>query len=117
MASSQVTFSYRTSDDGQLKHCTLSAEKFIQRFLQHILPHHFVKVRYYGFFATTQRSKLIALQTQLASLTPLDDACQKTSSPSPHKPLCPKCGQPMLFLSLVEGLFQHDLPPVACRPP
>ena len=112
MASSQVTFSYRTSDDGQLKRCTLSAEKFIQRFLQHILPHHFVKVRYYGFFAATQRTKLIALQTQLANLTcPAhpDKACQETVSPLPHKILCPKCGQPMLF--------QHDLPPVACHSP
>jgi len=109
MASSQVTFSYRTSDDGQLKRCTLSAEKFIQRFLQHILPHHFVKVRYFGFLAATQRAKLIALQKQLASLTPLGDACQQTVSLLPHKILCPKCGQPMLF--------QHDLPPVACRSP
>lgn len=117
ITSSQVTFSYRSSDDGLLKRCTLSAEKFIQRFLQHILPHRFVKVRYYGFFASTQRAKLIALQKQLASLTPLDDACQESVSPLPHKILCPKCGQPMLVLSLVEGLFQHDLPPVACRSP
>jgi len=112
MTSSQVTFSYRTSDEGQLKQCTLSAEKFIQRFLQHILPHHFVKVRYYGFFGATQRAKLVALQKQLASLTlPTfpDETCQKTTSPSPHKILCPKCGQPMLL--------QHELPPVTCRSP
>jgi len=80
---------------------------FIQRFLQHILPHRFVKVRYYGFFAPTQRTKLRALQNQLASFTTLDDACQETVLPVPHKTLCPKCGQPMLF--------QYDLPPVACR--
>jgi len=120
ITSSQVTFSYRSSDDGQLKRCSLSSEKFIQRFLQHILPHRFVKVRYYGFFAATQRAKLMALQTQLTNLTcpaPPDKACQKTVSPLPHKILCPKCGQPMLVLSLVEGLFQHDLPPVSCRSP
>lgn len=109
MTSSRITFSFRSSDDGQLKRCTLSAEDFIQRFIQHILPHRFVKVRYYGFFAATQRAKLIALQKQLASLAPLDDACQDTVSPVPHKILCPKCGQPMLF--------QYDLPPVACRSP
>jgi hypothetical protein len=110
MTSSRLTFSYRSSDDGQLKRCSLSVEDFIQRFLQHILPHRFVKVRYYGFFAPTQRAKLIALQKQLASLTPLDNACQETVLPvPPHKILCPKCGQPMLF--------QHDLPPLACRSP
>jgi len=108
-STSQVTFSYRSSDDGQLKRCTLSAEKFIQRFLQHILPHRFVKVRYYGFFAPTQRAKLRALQKQLASLIPLDEAGNEIVSPVPHKFLCPKCGQPMLF--------QYDLPAVACRSP
>lgn len=107
--SSQVTFSYRSSDEDQLKRCTLSAEKFIQRFLQHILPHRFVKVRYYGFFAATQRAKLMALQKQLTSLTPPDHACQETLSLLPHQILCPKCGQPMLF--------QYDLLPVACRSP
>jgi len=109
MASSRITFSYRSSDDGQLKRCTLSAEDFIQRFLYHILPHHFVKVRYYGFFAPTQRTKLRTLQQHLASLTPLDETRQGTIPPVPHKFLCPKCGQPMLF--------QYDLPPVACRSP
>jgi len=110
ITSSQVTFSFRSSDDGLLKRCSLSAEKFIQRFLQHILPQHFVKVRYYGFLAATQRAKLMALQKQLASLTSPNDACyQETVSPLPHKILCPKCGQPMLF--------QHDLPLVACRSP
>lgn len=112
MASSQVTFSYRSSDDGQLKQCTLSAEKFIQRFLQHVLPRGFVKVRYYGFFAATQRSKLVALQKQLACHTlpvPPDRSRQKTTSASPHQILCPKCGQPMHL--------QHDLPPLACRSP
>jgi hypothetical protein len=34
----QVTFRYRTSDTGQLRLCTLSAEEFINRFLQHVLP-------------------------------------------------------------------------------
>jgi len=109
ITTSQVTFSCRSSDDGQLKRCSLSAEKFIQRFLQHILPHRFVKVRYYGFFAPTQRTKLRALQQHLASLLPLEEACQETVSPLPHKILCPKCGQPMRLL--------YDLLPVACRSP
>jgi len=109
ITTSRITFSYRSSDDGQLKRCSLSAEKFIQRFLQHILPHRFVKVRYYGFFAPTQRAKLRALQQHLANLLPLDEACQETVSPVPHKILCPKCGQPMRLL--------YDLPPVACRSP
>jgi hypothetical protein len=34
----QVTFRYHATDTGQLKLCTLSAEEFIHRFLQHVLP-------------------------------------------------------------------------------
>src|SRR5712691_10998683 len=44
----QVTFAYKESATDQIKHCTLSAEQFIQRFLQHVLPNRFIKVRYYG---------------------------------------------------------------------
>ena len=67
METSQVTFQYRASDTGQLKKCTLSVEQFFQRFLQHVLPHAFVKVRYYGFFGASVRRKLAALQISLGS--------------------------------------------------
>ena len=61
MESSQVTFQYRASDTGQLKICGLSAEHFFQRFLQHVLPHAFVKVRYYGFFGASVRTQVDCL--------------------------------------------------------
>ena len=67
MESSQVTFQYRASDSAQLKKCSLSVEQFFQRFLQHVLPHAFVKVRYYGFFGASIRRKLAALQFRLGS--------------------------------------------------
>ena len=54
----QVTFRYHATDTGQLKLCTLSAEEFIHRFLQHVLPKGFVKVRYFGFFASTARAEI-----------------------------------------------------------
>jgi hypothetical protein len=51
-----VTFRYRTTDTGTLRSCTLLAEDFIRRFLQHVLPKGFVKVRYYGFFSQASSS-------------------------------------------------------------
>lgn len=114
MATSQVTFQYRTSDTGQIKFCTLSVEKFIQRFLQHVLPHGFVKVRYYGFFGATVRSKLAILQRALGKntspqLQPMQSA--KMAEQTAHQPsiLCPHCGKAMIFL--------RTFPPIACRPP
>jgi hypothetical protein len=113
MQSSQVTFQYRTSDSGQLKQSTLSAEKFMQRFLQHVLPRGFVKVRYYGFFGATLRSRLLTIQQHLRPFTTSPSSAQThpetTETPSPPKMLCPHCGQPMLF--------QRALPPTLCRSP
>ncbi len=113
MASSQVTFQYRTSDTGQLKQSTLSAEKFMQRFLQHVLPRGFVKVRYHGFFGATLRARFLALQQHLGKFiapTPSQKTRPKTDeTPSPPKMLCPHCGQPMLL--------QRTLPPTLCRSP
>ena len=44
----QVTFQYKDSATDQVRTCTVTAEEFIRRFLQHLLPDRFIKVRYYG---------------------------------------------------------------------
>ena len=113
MESSQVTFQYRASDSGQLKKCSLSVEQFFQRFLQHVLPHAFVKVRYYGFFGASLRRKLAALQFRLGSQEH-DPTEQQHPSPQsaddpPSNILCPVCGLPMIF--------QRILSPQQCRSP
>ena len=66
----QVTFRYRATDTGEPKLCTLSAEAFIHRFLQHVLPKGFVKVRYFGFFAPGCRQRLTVLRQQLLQKYP-----------------------------------------------
>lgn len=113
LETSRVTFQYRTSDTGQIKRCTLTIEQFLQRFLQHVLPGGFVKVRYYGFFGATRRVRLTLLQRQLARLAdpdPADEPDAETGEPQiSQKITCPKCGLPMLF--------KRDLLPVACRSP
>jgi len=113
METSQLTFQYRASDTGQLKLCTLSVESFLQRFLQHVLPHGFVKVRYYGFFGATQRSRLACLQQRLGNCADpkQSDEISESTSQAEHqqKILCPKCGRPMIF--------QRDLLPNACLSP
>jgi hypothetical protein len=61
----QVAFRYKPTDTGKIKTCTLSVEEFIRRFLQHVLPRGFVKVRYYGFFSPGLRARLACLHEQL----------------------------------------------------
>jgi predicted Zn-ribbon and HTH transcriptional regulator len=61
-----VTFSYRDrSDDNKVKELTLPVDKFIRRFLLHILPNGFMKIRYFGFLAHTNKRKSIPLLRQL----------------------------------------------------
>ena len=54
----QVTFNYKdTAHNGKARQMTLSAESFIGRFLLHVLPKGFMRVRHYGFLANSCRAK------------------------------------------------------------
>jgi hypothetical protein len=95
----QVTFRYRERDTRRWKSCTLPAEEFIRRFLQHVLPKGFQKVRYYGLFSSSQRPRL-AQARRLLGLTATPEPTNRTlapARPSADRPpiLCPSCGRPM----------------------
>jgi hypothetical protein len=112
VANDQVTFRYKDAKSGQTKFCTLPAEQFIHRFLQHVLPRGFVKVRYYGLFSPGSRKRLANLQRQLAqspsTVTP--DPLQSpapVSAPTPPKSSevdttrCPVCGGVMRLRAIL----------------
>jgi predicted Zn-ribbon and HTH transcriptional regulator len=62
----RVTFTYRDrQNDNQIKEITLDADKFIGRFLLHVLPKGFFKIRYFGFLAHTNKKKQIPLIRKL----------------------------------------------------
>jgi hypothetical protein len=116
METSCITFQYRASDTGHVKLCTLTVEKFIHRFLQHVLPQGFVKVRYFGFLAATLRSRLKSLQQLLKPTRLPENDPPPPTSPAPaltnlssSRFACPKCHQPMIY--------QRSLLPAACRSP
>jgi len=108
VANGKVTFRYTRSGSQKSKLCTLSAEEFMRRFLQHVLPKGLVKVRYYGLFAPGQRQRLkqarallevqISLKPQPEPETTLTRA--EDRPPQPPDRFCPKCGQPMRRLKL-----------------
>jgi hypothetical protein len=70
----EVTFRWRDyADCNRVKECTVTAEEFLRRFLLHVLPAQFVRIRYFGFFANRHRAENIqrALSRQnLADLLP-----------------------------------------------
>jgi hypothetical protein len=63
-----VRFHYRDNRSGDLKTTTLSAEQFISRFLAHVLPERFTKVRYSGLFSSSNRHRLEASRQRLSSV-------------------------------------------------
>jgi Putative transposase/Transposase zinc-binding domain len=101
----RVTFRYRDGKTKQLRTCTLPALTFMSRFLQHVLPKGFVKVRYYGLFSRRHRQVLTALRQRLLGAPPRPEA-SATAPPQPPAPTipvamcCPVCGQPMQVVVL-----------------
>jgi hypothetical protein len=93
----QVTFGYRDNKTQQLKHPTFSAEEFIRRFLLHVLPRGFVKVRAYGLWSGHGAEKRKKAQALLAPCQPTKPTISepeldsKSVAPEAGLPLCPKC--------------------------
>jgi hypothetical protein len=112
LTATQVSFRYRATKSGKIKTCTLTAEEFIRRFLQHVLPKGFVKVRYYGFFSPGLRARLASLRKQLlGSQTPECTSDNQSQASEIHNDglLCPQCGQVMRKLKRIPA--RADKPP------
>ena len=114
----QVTFRYRENDTCRWKSCTLPAEEFIRRFLQHVLPKGFQKVRYYGLFSSSQRHRLAQarrlLDLPLATKTRDPHESLIQAAPTPPLIRCPSCGQPM---RQTQTLPRSRFARPACRSP
>jgi hypothetical protein len=94
----QVTFRWRDSADGnKQKLLPLSVNEFLTRFLLHILPQGFVRIRNFGFLANRRRSTLLPLCFHLLGTTPQPPAEEHSSSTEDAAELyrCPYCGGPM----------------------
>jgi len=83
----QVTFRFKNSDTDQWQTTTLPAFDFIHRFLQHVLPKGFVKIRYYGFLSSGNRNLLAVIKYLLG------DIAEPNVTPTVDKRyICPHCG-------------------------
>jgi Putative transposase/Transposase zinc-binding domain len=92
---SQVTFRHRDNRSGEIKHCTLPAADFIARFLQHVLPRGFTKVRHYGVYSPTRKHDLERSRA-LIGATQHEPADSRESLPAsapsmPDEKPCPYC--------------------------
>ncbi len=112
-----VTFQwkdYRTNGRDRQKLMTLEAAEFIRRFLLHVLPKRFHRIRHYGLFANGGRGKnLLRLRDLLDFPAPPDQAEPDTRAddmPSLAQP-CPCCGGSMVVIDTFEPGCPPRAPP------
>ena len=104
-----VAFKYKDSDTKQWKIMSLKAEEFIRRYLQHVLPSGFVKVRYYGLFASANRELLSKVREILG--------CKNFESKKKTKPIktfkCKDCKKEMIVVSIMPryAVINNKAPP------
>src|SRR6516162_8323478 len=111
----QVTFRWRDSaDHNKQKSRSLSVGEFLSRFLLHLLPQGFVRIRHFGFLASRRRTKLLPLCFQLlgAAQQPPHEEHTSSTEDSPDLYPCPNCGGPMRVMErLTAAEIQLPSPP------
>jgi len=96
----KVTFTYKDRMNETFKTCTLDAFEFLRRFLQHVLPKGFVKVRYFGFLATKKRKDLDHVKELIGRRLYHKSASYPKK---PKKPMtCPDCGNVLIFVCEIQ---------------
>jgi hypothetical protein len=115
----RVTFKwkdYRAKLDARYKLMTLDADEFIRRFLIHVLPDGFHRIRHYGLFANANRAANIALARRLLGAPdPAPSSSQSDGATGAHEDeernTCPCCGGRMIIVETFEPGCQPRLWP------
>jgi hypothetical protein len=102
----RVTFRWRDSaHKNKQRLMTLGAAEFLRRFLLHVLPRRFVRIRHFGFLAHRRKHRLLPICFQLLAAAPaLNDAKTTTAAAAPVSWPCPCCGQPMVMIERLTAL-------------
>ena len=101
----EVVFRYRKVGSNRPRTLTLTPSEFIRRFLQHVLPTGFMKVRYFGFLSPSFSMPIAEVKARIelahgfALSTPPD--APATAAPAPAAWCCAQCGGKLLWRSVV----------------
>ena len=101
---------YRRDGPERQRVMTISADEFIRRFLLHVLPRGFHRIRHYGLLAGSARKTSLALARKLLAVA-LEPANENTDEPVDHRPPCPCCGGHMVIIETFERWRQPRAPP------
>jgi len=103
----KVTFRWKDYARGNKKRAmTVSAGEFLRRFLLHVLPRGFVRIRHFGFLTNRKRAALVPLCRRLLAEAPRVRSPDTKRAGSSIEWLCPQCAAPMI---VVERLTAQQL--------
>jgi len=108
-----VTFrykDYRRSGANRQRTMTLHADEFIRRFLVHVLPQGFHRIRHYGLLASAGRKANVARARELLAV-PMTAGPAAPDAPSDPRPPCPCCGGRMVVIEILKPTFRARAPP------
>jgi len=99
----KVTFRWKDYAHGNKKRkMTLTADEFLRRFLLHVLPRGFVRIRFFGFLANRRRAERLPLCRQLLDANRQQPRWMSPSAAATGRTavwLCPQCGGPMVVVA------------------
>jgi Putative transposase/Transposase zinc-binding domain len=113
-----VTFRYKDyRRDGAERHrtMTLATDEFIRRFMLHVLPKGFHRIRHYGLLASACRKANVTRARQLLAVPQVVDPAEPVEPTEPRPP-CPCCGGRMIIIETFQRWAQPRAPPVCPAP-
>ena len=115
-----VTFRYKDyRRDGAARQqvMTLHPHEFIRRFLIHVLPRGFHRIRHYGLLASTTRKESLARAREILAVAPKPEPTIKAEhiepDPPDHRPPCPCCGGRMSIIEIITRAYRSRGPPAS----
>ena len=114
-----VTFrckDYRSKKANPWKSMTLETDEFLRRFLLHVLPSGFHRIRHYGLLANARRQQKLdiartLLQCQAQSEKEGDDATDQNTQDNPPVFSCRQCGEPLIVVEILTPCHHARAPP------
>jgi hypothetical protein len=106
---------YRRNGRERQQAMTLDTHEFMRRFLLHVLPRGFHRIRHYGLLASAARKANILRARELLDVLPPSQPAEPVELPSPSPP-CPCCGGRMRIIEIFGRWSQPGAPPQAHMP-
>ena len=106
---------YRRDGVDRQQVMTLATDEFIRRFLSHVLPRGFHRIRHYGLLSSSSRKDSLVLARKLLGVA-LPIAEPEPDEPLDHRPPCPCCGGHMTIIETFARWCQPRAPPQPASP-